>query len=306
MRFSGRALDISLSMKRIRRKTKAVADSLQLRIVKVIMFVLFFLYAASLIFPFIWIILNMFKTNQEFFANVWAWPKNIQNGWTNLSTALNRTMMGSSIWEMTLRSLWVSIVATFVSLLSASTVAYVVAKYKFFGRNVLYILAIIVMVVPTVGSTSATYKLIGDLGLFDNPLALLLLYSGGFGFQFLLLYGVFRSISWTYAEAAYVDGANDFLIFFRIMLPMAVSSLVPLGVLNFIGFWNDYFTPFLYLKSQPTLAVGLQAFVNQMEYDANWPALFALMLFSMLPVIILFIVFQKQIMSNITTGGLKG
>lgn len=306
MRFSGRALDISLSMKRIRRKTKAVADSLQLRIVKVIMFVLFFLYAASLIFPFIWIILNMFKTNQEFFANVWAWPKNIQNGWINLSTALNRTMMGSSIWEMTLRSLWVSIVATFVSLLSASTVAYVVAKYKFFGRNVLYILAIIVMVVPTVGSTSATYKLIGDLGLFDNPLALLLLYSGGFGFQFLLLYGVFRSISWTYAEAAYVDGANDFLIFFRIMLPMAVSSLVPLGVLNFIGFWNDYFTPFLYLKSQPTLAVGLQAFVNQMEYDANWPALFALMLFSMLPVIILFIVFQKQIMSNITTGGLKG
>ena len=288
------------------KRSSVVKDQLGLKIAKIVMFVVFLLYAASLIFPFLWLILNMFKTNQEFFENVWAWPKNIANGWNNLSTALNRTMMGSSIWEMTIRSLWLSLAGTFLSLLSSASIAYVVAKYKFFGRNIIYVLAIMVMIVPTVGSTSATYKLIGDLGLFDNPLAILLIYSGGFGFQFLLLYGVFRSISWTYAEAALVDGANDFTIFFKIMIPMAIPSIIPLGVLNFIGYWNDYFTPFLYLKSRPTLAVGLQAFVNQMEYDANWPALFALMLFSMLPIIILFVIFQKQIMANVTTGGLKG
>ena len=288
------------------KRSSVVKDQLGLKIAKIVMFIVFLLYAASLIFPFLWLILNMFKTNQEFFENVWAWPKNIANGWNNLSTALNRTMMGSSIWEMTIRSLWLSLAGTFLSLLSSASIAYVVAKYKFFGRNIIYVLAIMVMIVPTVGSTSATYKLIGDLGLFDNPLAILLIYSGGFGFQFLLLYGVFRSISWTYAEAALVDGANDFTIFFKIMIPMAIPSIIPLGVLNFIGYWNDYFTPFLYLKSRPTLAVGLQAFVNQMEYDANWPALFALMLFSMLPIIILFVIFQKQIMANVTTGGLKG
>lgn len=291
-------------MKKI--KNKAVRDPKQLRIAKVISFIIFFLYAASLIFPFLWLILNMFKTNIEFFQNVWAWPQNLGNGLTNLNTALTRTMMGSTIWEMTLRSLWISIAGTFLSLMSSSALAYVVAKYRFFGRNFLYVLAIMVMVVPTVGATSATYKLIGDLGLFDNPIAILLIYSGGFGFQFLLLYGVYRSISWSYAEAALVDGANDFTIYFKIMIPMAVPSIIPLGILNFIGNWNDYFTPFLYLKNRPTLAVGLQAFVNQMEYDANWPALFALMLFSMLPIIILFIIFQKQIMSNVTTGGLKG
>lgn len=215
-------------------------------------------------------------------------------------------MMGSNVWEMTLRSFFIATIGTLLSLASASCVAYVVAKFKFFGRNALYILAVMVMVVPTIGSTSATYKLIGDLGLYDNILALILLYSGGFGFQFLLLYGAFKSISWSYAESAYIDGANELTVFIRIMLPMVLPSLIPLGILNFIGFWNDYYTPFLYLKNNPTLAVGLQAYVNQMQYDANWPALFALMLFSMLPIIIIFIAFQKQIMTNVTTGGLKG
>ena len=287
-------------------RSKSVRDSLSLRIAKIIMFILFFVYAASLIFPFVWMFLNMFKTNEEFFQDVWSWPSDFSNGWTNLQTVLNRKMMGSNVWEMTLRSFFISLIGTLLSLASASCVAYVVAKFKFRGRNILYILAVMVMVVPTIGSTSATYKLIGDLGLYDNILALILLYSGGFGFQFLLLYGAFKSISWSYAESAYIDGASEFRVFTSIMLPMVLPSLIPLGILNFIGFWNDYYTPFLYLKNNPTLAVGLQAYVNQMQYDANWPALFALMLFSMLPIIIIFIAFQKQIMTNVTTGGLKG
>lgn len=281
-------------------------DPKQLTALKIVFFVVFFLYSASLLFPFLWMILNMFKTNVEFFGDVWAWPKDLSNGWINLKTALTKTMMGSTIYEMTLRSLWLSAAGTLLSLFSSSAIAYVVAKYRFFGRNFLYLLAVMVMVVPTIGSTSAMYKLIGDLQLFDNPLAILLIYSGGFGFQFLLLYGAYKSISWSYAEAAFIDGANHFSVYLRVMVPMVLPSLVPLGILNFIGNWNDYFTPYLYLKNKPTLAVGLQAFVNQMEYNANWPALFALMLFSMLPIIILFVAFQKKIMANVTTGGLKG
>lgn len=295
-----------MEIRRNIKKSKSVRGPVSLRIAKGIMFVVFFIYAASLIFPFVWMFLNMFKTNAEFFQDVWSWPKDFSNGWVNLKTVLNRKMMGSNVWEMTLRSFFIATIGTLLSLASASCVAYVVAKFKFFGRNALYILAVMVMVVPTIGSTSATYKLIGDLGLYDNILALILLYSGGFGFQFLLLYGAFKSISWSYAESAYIDGANELTVFIKIMLPMVLPSLIPLGILNFIGFWNDYYTPFLYLKNNPTLAVGLQAYVNQMQYDANWPALFALMLFSMLPIIIIFIAFQKQIMTNVTTGGLKG
>jgi raffinose/stachyose/melibiose transport system permease protein/N-acetylglucosamine transport system permease protein len=288
------------------KRSAAVKDSVQLKTAKGIGFVIFVLYAASLIFPFVWMFYNMFKTNLEFFQDVWGWPENFANGWTNLSNALGRQISGSGVWEMTLRSLLVATVGTMLSLLSSLTVSYAVARFRFRGRNLIYMLAIMVMVVPTIGSTSATYKLINDMGLFDNILALFLLYSGGFGFQFLLMYASFRSIDKAYTEAAYVDGAGEFYVFSRIMVPMIVPTLVPLGILDFINLWNDYFTPYMYLKNKPTLAVGLQAFVNQMQYDADWPALFALMLFSMLPIIILFICFQKPIMNNVTTGGLKG
>ena len=287
-------------------KAKVVKDSKQLQITKIIVFVIFTVYALSLLFPFVWMIYNSFKTNSEFFANVWALPVDLSNGFVNLEYALTMEISNSTILEMTLRSVFLTIVGTFVGLASTSTVSYVVAKYKFPGKNLIYAVAISIMLIPTIGSTSATYKLINDLGLYDEYLALILLYSGGFGFQFLLLHGVFKSISWQYAEAAMMDGASDLKVFTKVMLPMATGTLVPLAILNAIGIWNDYFTPYLYLKGKPTLAVGLQSMVNQMEYNANWPALFSLMLISMAPIIILFVLFQKQIMANVTAGGLKG
>ena len=288
------------------KKSKVVRDSKQLQITKVIVFVIFMLYALSLLFPFVWMIYNSFKTNMEFFENVWALPEDLSNGLINLKYALSMEISKSTILEMTLRSVFITIIGTIVGLASTSTVSYVVAKYKFPGRNLIFAVAVSIMLIPTIGSTSATYKLINDLGLYDEYLALILLYSGGFGFQFLLLHGVFKSISWQYAEAAMMDGASDFKIFTKVMLPMAAGTLIPLAILNAINIWNDYFTPYLYLKGKPTLAVGLQSMVNQMEYNANWPALFSLMLISMAPIIILFVLFQKQIMANVTAGGLKG
>ena len=283
-----------------------VKDATSLKITKIVIFSVFVLYAISLVFPFAWMVYNSFKTNQEFFQNIWSFPKNLSNGWKNVVTAVTMEKSGSTILMMTFRSVFLTLAGTFLSLASASTISYVVAKYKFKGRNLIYLVAITIMIVPTIGSTSATYNLINKLGLYDSYLALLLLYSGGFGFQFLLLYGVFKSISWSYAEAAMVDGASDFKIFTRVMLPMAMPTLVPLAIMDIISLWNDYFTPYMYLKGKPTLAVGLQSMVSQMEYNANWPALFMLMIISMIPIMIMFVLFQKQIMANVTAGGLKG
>jgi len=289
-----------------RRKSSAVRDGKSLKAAKIVIFIIFVFYAASLLFPFVWMIFNSFKENSEFFQNVWAWPKDIANGWKNFVYAMSMKAGDSGILMMTFRSLYLSVGGTVLSLCSATAISYVVAKYEFPGRSLIYFVAVAVMIIPMIGTTSTTYKLIGDLGLLDNPLALLLLNSGGFGFQFLLLYSSFRSISPAYKEAASIDGAGDFMVFSKIMIPMILPTIAPLAVLDFIGFWNDYFAPYLYMKGKPTLAVGLQFMVAQMTYNANWPALFSLMVFSMLPVIILFICFQKQILANFTAGGLKG
>jgi len=288
-------------------RNKAIKDSKTLITTKAIVFVIFLIYAITLIFPFLWMILNAFKTNKEFFADIWSLPKNpITNGVDNFLYAIQLTKKDSNVIQMTLRSVFITVVGVSLSMISSLMISYTIAKYKFPGRNLMYSVIIAIMLIPTIGATSSMYKLMNDLQIFDTYFSLFLMGTGGLGFQFLMLHGVFKSISWSYAEAAMVDGASDFRIFTTVMIPLAGPTIIPLMIMNIIGSWNDYFTPYLYLPSKPTLAVGLQMLVNQTNYNANWPALFMLMLISMLPIIVLFIVFQKQIMTNVTTGGLKG
>ena len=132
------------------------------------------------------------------------------------------------------------------------------------------------------------------------------MYSGGFGFSFIMLYGYFQNLSWSYAEAAFIDGCSDFRVFLQIMLPQAMPVLCALGIVQAINLWNDYFTPYMYMPQYPTLAVGLDGIVREMTARSNWPLLFATMLITIVPILAVFIAFQRTIMENMTTGGLKG
>ena len=145
------------------KKHSAIKDSKQLQITKIIVLVIFVFYALSLIFPFVWMIYNSFKINSEFFENVWALPKDLANGLVNLEYALSMKISDSTILTMTIRSVIITIVGTLVGLASTSAVSYVVAKYKFPGRNIIFAVAVSIMLIPTIGSTAATYKLINDL-----------------------------------------------------------------------------------------------------------------------------------------------
>ena len=120
------------------------------------------------------------------------------------------------------------------------------------------------------------------------------------------MYSSFTSVSDTYIEAASVDGAGRFKTFFQVILPMVKGPLIACSVLTAIGYWNDYQTPFLYLPDDyQTLAVGLQQF--QSEYDRfDKPLIFASMIISILPILILYLVFQKRIIKSTNAGGLKG
>ena len=103
-----------------------------------------------------------------------------------------------------------------------------------------------------------------------------------------------------------MDGANDTAVYFRIMLPQAVPVLFSLAVLQVLTVWNDFFTPYMYLSKYPTLAVGLNELNTNIRYIGNYPLLFSVMFISVLPVLLLFVAFQKTIMDNTMAGGLKG
>ena len=131
--------------------------------------------------------------------------------------------------------------------------------------------------------------------------------GAGHGMYFLIVYAFFRNLPTGYAEAAQMDGAGPFTVFFRVMLPQARPIIVSLSVMQFISAWNSYDVPLLYLPSYPTLSTALYLYKDNMfQLGLSTPTYFAGMLISIIPVAVLFLIFNKQIMNNISIGGMKG
>ena len=263
---------------------------------------LFFLYMLTLIFPFVWMLLNSLKTNMDFFKDIWSLPeKPLLSNYVNVWDQMNLLVYFGNSIKLTL-------LGTLASILTASMASYVIAKYKFKLSKLLYTMAIVVMLIPSIGTIAALYKFMISTHLFNTHLGLVLLYSGGFGFNFILLYGFFKSVSWSYAEAGFVDGASDAQVFLRIMLPQARPGIIAGAIIQGINVWNDYFNPYMFLqdKSKMTLAVGIYNLVQEQSYAADWPKLFAAMIIATVPVLIVYAIFSNTIIENTVAGGLKG
>ena len=283
---------------------KSILRSKSERIVLSAVFVFFALYAISMIIPFVWAFLSSLKTDDEYFEKVFALPKDWLFG-NYVKAFAEFKVKNVTFISMFFNSLYISVGGTFIGIMVTSMTAYTIAKYSFKGNKFIYNLAIFIMVIPIVGNLPSQYKLILDLNI-NNPIGIMLLYTGGFGMNFIILHGTYRSISWNYAEAAFIDGASDSRVYWLIMLPQAMPSIIALSILSFIGTWNDYMTPFLYLKNWPTLALGIYQFDTMQQYRSNVPIYYCGVLMSMVPILILFCCMQKTIMENTVAGGLKG
>lgn len=271
-------------------------------------FAIFAVYALTLIFPFVWMLINSIKTNQEFFTDIWALPQGFKiDNYFNAFSYNMQTASGSyNLLTMFLVSVGITLTATVINTFLSTMAAYVVARYKFPGRNLLYSLALFTLIMPVVGTLPAQYRLMQTLGLYNTIPGLLILYSGSFGFTFFIMHGYFKNVSETYAEAAFVDGASDFQVFTKIMVPMARPIMISMAIIYGIGIWNDYVTPSIYLKSVPTLAVGIRYLTQTMTSSGAYAEMFAAMIISILPIIAIFIAFRKTIMENTIAGGIKG
>ncbi len=283
------------------------------KVAQIIVFVLFLFYAITLIYPFLWMSINALKTKEEFYKDVFALPSTWQFS-NYVDAVVNfKITVGSgestryvNLIEMFGMSLFLTATVTVLEILVSSATAYVLAKYKFRGRGIIYAVIIFAYVAPIVGSMPATYRFMNQIHLLNTVPGVLLLYVGGVGFAFLILYGHFRNLSWSYAEAAFIDGANDFQVFFKVMLPLSTPTLTAMAVITAISYWNDFNTPRIYLESYPTVAVGINQLMTDMRYLNEYPMMFACMIVAVIPIIIFFCCFQKTIMKNMVAGGLKG
>lgn len=265
-----------------------------------IAFAIFVLYSFTLIYPFIWLLLNSFKDNLSIRTDTFGLPKK----WlvSNYAVVFKEYNIGNMFYN----SITLTVGCSLASLVATTIAAYCMSKYKFKGKAFIHTFIILSMTIPTLGALPATYKLMIDTKLFGSYLGMLLMSSGAFGGHYLYLYAFFKGVSWSYAESAMLDGANNFQIFVKIMLPMAMPMVITVGVLKAIGCWNEYWMPYLFYQSHPTLAVGLYFLQVQAAQIGEYAKLFAAMMVATVPIIVFFIAFQKQIMGISIGGGLKG
>lgn len=273
-----------------------------------VMTILFVLFSVTFIFPFLWVILNALKTTDQFASNSMSWPTTWE--WKNFVDAFSFSDSATNnfnLFQMLGMSVLVAGGGTIATVITSSCAAWVVAKYRFPGRNVIFGVVIFSLIVPIVGALPSQIQLMNSMGLSNTVIGCIFLYSGGFGTNFLLLYSFFKNLSWTYVEAAKIDGASDFRIFLQIVLPMARGPMVAVTILTLIGLWNDYLTPSIYLPSQPTIAYGIYVLQSTMvQTKQMYPLFFATIILTMLPIILVFVLFNKTIMENTSVGGLKG
>lgn len=284
-------------------KNKKKPKSLQEKIIFGIVFAFFVLYAIYILVPFAYGFLVSLKENGRAFMNEGIFVNLYY--FSNYRKAMETLSLSDvNYFSMLLNSVWYSVGTTVISTASTIVTGYIFAKYEFRAKKVMYNLILFFMMLPIYGTLASTYRLYSNLGFINSPLILIASY-GGFSGTFLYMHGFFKGLSWSYAEAAFIDGAGNFKVFISIMVPMLMPTLSAMAIMNFIGNWNAYEPILLYLPRMPNLAAGLYTYEFDMKYTANQPIYFAGVMLSMLPIVTIFLIFQNTIMSKIYIGGIK-
>lgn len=266
------------------------------------------LFSLSFLFVLVWMFCNSIRPQKSYFNNVLAFW-NLKGATFDNYVKIFATKYSSAkitMFGMLKNSLVLIAVCTGLQAIVPVITGYVVARYKTRLGAVAVQLVIISMVVPAIGSTASTYAFMSAIKLKDKWLGIFLMNAGGLGFGMLLYKNYFSSISWEYAESAFLDGAGNLRVFFSIMYPQALPLIVSMAILNVIGLWNDYMTPYLFLNSKPTVALGVYSIQTRAEQSGAMPQAFAAMSFMTVFVLAIYAGFSKTIMSSMSVGGLKG
>jgi len=265
--------------------------------------VLLIFWAVIVIFPFLWMIMTSFKTNTEILFSPWTLPDALQ--WQNFSNAWTNARIGRYV----LNSVIVIAMSLTGTLLVSAMAAYVIARFQFPGNRFLFYLFMAGLMFPVFLGLVPLYFLMDDLQIKDTYYGMALVYIAySLPFTIFFLVGFFKTLPGEVAEAGIVDGASQFQTFFQIMLPMAKPGLIAMGIFNFLGQWNQYLLPLVLMQDDDKrlLSQGLGMLAIQQGYQNDYGALFAAMTITMVPTLVVYVLFQRRLESGLTAGALKG
>lgn len=271
------------------------------------------IWALIIIAPLLWTFLAPFKSNTEIFiGSPFALPKS----WD--FDAFGRAWTKAHIGRYFLNSVWVVFWSTAGTMLFGSMAAYVLARYRFWGNRIIYYLFVSGLAFPVFLAIVPLYLILYGLGQSTNGLiglntftGLILIYIAySLPFTVFFLTAFFKTLPNSVAEAAIMDGASHTRLFFQVMMPMARPGLISITIFNIIGQWNQYLLPVALMQGEGSdqkyvLPQGIATISISAGYVADWSALFAALTLSILPMIVAYAFFQRQIQQGLTAGAVK-
>lgn len=260
------------------------------------------IFTISVVFPMLWTVFASFKTSREIFNDPWGIPHALQ--FQNYITAWTKMNAGVYMFN----SLLVSAGSLLMIMGLGSMIAYVLARYEFPGNRLIYFFFISGMIIPVFLSYIPAWFLHRSLGLLNTYWSLIIQYTAfNLPFTVFMLHSFFKTLPKELEEAAMVDGASLFTVFWKIMLPLSKSGLLTVTVFNFLGVWNEFTWALITISDDKlkTLPLGAVNIMQQAKYATDWGAMFAGFVIILIPTFAVYILFQSKLTEGITIGALK-
>ena len=269
---------------------------------RTIQYAVMILVSTVFMLPIYWLFTSSLKTQGQVFAIPPVWFPNPPQ-WGNYPEAIRRAPL--LLWLR--NTAFITGLAIIGNLISSSLVAFSFARLRFPGKNFLFILLLSTMMLPEVVTLIPRFILFRQLGWIDTFLPMVVPpFLGGGAYNIFLVRQFYMTIPRDFDEAARLDGASNFMIWWRIMLPLSVPVLIAITIFSFVYHWNDFLHPLIYLFSEDkkTLALGLRAFIN--PTDASWHITMAASMFIVAPIMVLFFIGQRFFIRGIVMSGIAG
>ena len=268
---------------------------------KVIVYVILILIALIMIIPFLWMLSASIKSDREVFQmNPFVWiPENPK--WSNYKDIWTKIPFAKFVCN----TVFLTLVVTFLKLLTSSFAAYSFAKLNFRYKRGLFLAYIATIAMPWQVYMVPQFIMMRRMGLNDKLTAIICLQAFS-AFGVFMMKQFYEGIPDDLCEAARIDGMSEYKIYASVMLPLSKPALSTLTIFTFVATWNDYLGPLIYLKSQEkkTIQLGLKMFISQ--YSSDYGLIMAGSVLSLIPVLVVFLILQKYFVEGVASTGLKG
>ena len=265
-----------------------------------LLYTLLVLCSLAMLVPFIWMISSSLKLDKDVFTFPIEWiPSNPR--WENYEEIWTTIPLGQFLKN----TAKLTIIVTFLQLLTSSFAAYAFAKLQFKGRDILFLGYVATIAMPWQVYMVPQFMMIRSFGLNNTHLAILSLQAFS-AFGVFLMKQFYMSVPDELCEAARIDGMSEYRIWAQIMLPLSKPALSTLTIFTFVNTWNDFLGPLLYLTRMElkTIQIGLRMFISQ--YSSEYGLIMAASVVALIPVVIVFLALQKFFVQGVATAGLKG